>query len=271
MAQRLFAPGHFDDPAVVPQKQLLPAKTPVIGSKNSRRLEDDKLQEAALPIRRTARTRTQPFHAKPPQMADAGKRAAAHPPTFPIISAKIDNVVNQNRTLNVAPRAKVVLEQQQQQQQTSAGLSTPQLTLLTKQNTNRNKECYNLHQVVMVHKDEPRPPSPSAKIRKNIPGGTKQGREDRAQKRRALKDDDSGPSASGSQLRIASSGHPLGAGDEEGGYRTPKRSNGKCVKWSRALINEDLAEIAHHEPSIDARAERSILSQVRVILPSLPS
>lgn len=296
MAQRLFAPGHFDEPSVAhPLSTMRSTAPPLLSHTPVQSSHQPSIDSAECPApstsRRITRSRTPPSSSQAAlghahAVASTARAAVARPPA----AVKKTHHHHQaapsleaTQTLAVKPRARPpsAAPRPPVPAPTPAGLSTPQRAHLTKHNTNRNKECYNQHHVVVVHKDEPRPPSPSAKIRKRVPGGTKEGRDSRAQKRRALKQDNEDDEMEeserdrSSKTAARSKGqpppHPLGAGDEEGGYQTPKRpassssrasKKRRNVQWSRMLVHHDVAEQAVYEPNMDAAAEQSILTKV---------
>jgi hypothetical protein len=155
-------------------------------------------------------------------------------------------------------------------------LSAAQLQQITNQNTARNRQHYNRLDTVTVYRDVPRPPSPSAKIRRasgrpQTKESTKTSREDRARKRQALgqtlrgdDDADRGDSAE-SGISMALRKHFLAAGDEEGGFESPvklQRSKkvAKMVKWDKGLIKDPPAE-----PSVRERIDESKFRLRRIV------
>lgn len=129
-----------------------------------------------------------------------------------------------------------------------------QLKQITHQNTTRNGAHFNTLEIKEERMNCVRPPSPSSKIRRSMGAppskeAAKALREDRA-KKRALRD--STDEARRESLKLEESvDHFIGAGDEEGGYRSPakekpaaatalgKRKRAlKDVKWDRRLLME---------------------------------
>ena len=163
-------------------------------------------------------------------------------------------------------------------------LTVAQLATCTVQNTQRNKKLYNTLDTVVVYRDEPRPPSPSSKLRKI---GAGESREDRAKKRGALRESVGGadPGLADAQGSVAGFSspkkrkHSLAPGDEEGGYTSPAKKakvvgseSGKVVKWDRDLVRLDDMEVPPCvPPTADIGAVKSILVKVRRGPSSFPS
>ncbi|CEH18724.1 hypothetical protein CBOM_05440 [Ceraceosorus bombacis] len=127
----------------------------------------------------------------------------------------------------------------------SVPLSNAEMLALTKHNTRRNEKYLTKLDIVPIRMEGPRPPSPSAKIRKT-PGADKldKAEADEARERRARKRTSDGAD-DGQAKQDASAAlekHVQGAGDEES-FHTPTRpqfiTHGpqkKVVKWHKSLF-----------------------------------
>ena len=148
---------------------------------------------------------------------------------------------------------------------------------MTTRNTTRNRAPFNRHEIVVVHVDGPRPPSPTASLRRS--GSTpKASREDRAKKRLALRGDlpaeperpTERTSKSTPPPPLLKRPHMVAPGDE-GVFESPvKRAKGasaapsKGVRWDRGLVRE-LSTPAKPLPSRAAsgKAAKPVLAKVR--------
>lgn len=257
VADRLFAPGHFFE-ASEPAAELVASNSSSVEPQLSH-VDQDHVHQNATAVtpqeQRKTRLKTTTrltSHAPKPlssQNAPTCTRSVAPPPP--------SSRALQLSTPQAAPPAAPL-------KQFAPDMTAQQLTSVTALNTSRNKRCYNEHEVVVIHKNELRPPSPSSRIRKTVTGATKQGREQRAQRRGAMKEEGAAtcqqtPVASGS-----TGSHPMAAGDDDEGYSSPKRSRtgSKSVKWSRALIHDDIATRPPCEPGDSSAGLSSVLAKV---------
>jgi hypothetical protein len=158
-------------------------------------------------------------------------------------------------------------------------LSAAQLQQLTNRNTARNRQHYNRLDTITVYRDEPRPPSPSAKLRSPGKPQTKESmkssRDERARKRQALgqnlKDhaEVEGPEGgSETAMSLAIRKHFFAAGDEEGGFESPVKPQrnkkfAKTVKWDRELIKEPSLEPYRRERTDESNVQLRRIVKVR--------
>lgn len=141
-------------------------------------------------------------------------------------------------------------------------LTQEQWAQLTQRNTRKNKQHFNKLSVDELVLDENRPPSPTSKIRKSVSGTStesrKEGREDRAKKRRsALRSSLDGSVVGEDDVVVPASpiegplAHFRAAGDDEeysspvrGGVLKGKKKSSlagpesRRVKWDKALVYE---------------------------------
>lgn len=152
-------------------------------------------------------------------------------------------------------------------------LTPAQLLALTNKNTVANRQHYNVHHVTTIYKDENRPPSPTSKIRKSMPGVTRvpfsssppgptvassSSQTSKGSRKRSAADMEDAVSGTSSDSLPNKRPHFRGAG-EEVEYESPIKSSqsrearptAKGVKWDRELLKRV------HEISSPTRAKRS--------------
>ncbi|QRV87858.1 proteoglycan 4 [Ceratobasidium sp. AG-Ba] len=117
--------------------------------------------------------------------------------------------------------------------------SQKELERLTRENTEKNNVYACTLEMTEAFKDEPRPASPSLRVRTKAQKAKeteRQERAERAQRRSASRGETS--SAAETATPEPPSGHMLAPGDEEV-YESPDRP-GRRVRWARSLVHDDV-------------------------------
>ncbi|KAG8858746.1 hypothetical protein FRB96_004883 [Tulasnella sp. 330] len=147
-------------------------------------------------------------------------------------------------------------------------ISARELQALTTRNTTHNQRYFISLDRRVIHKDCPRPPSPSSKVRAAIPEeqldkeSARLGRLERA-KRRGLLEDEMGTEDDESSTGKTSTKHVRGAGDDED-YETPKRrkldGDGTYVEGEDCNV-KPFAALSIARPAIEKQSTRTDLGE----------